>query len=100
VAPLVNRVIEMEQGRIVLDDAVADRLETAAVRHCIIRLGARHESFERALRGWSFQALGNGLVYEGAFPVAESFRLLGLLSRYASLIESFGFDAEPPKGVH
>lgn len=100
VAPLVNRVIEMEQGRIVLDDAVADRLESGAVRHCIIRLGTRHESFERALAGWAFTALGDGLVYEGQFPVAESFRLLGLLSRYASLIESFSFDAEPSKGVH
>jgi ABC-2 type transport system ATP-binding protein len=100
VAPLVNRVIEMEQGRIVLDDAVADRLESGSARSCIIKLNQRHESFERALKGWNFSASGSGLVYEGSFPAAESFRLLGLLSRYASLIDKFGFETEAGSGVH
>lgn len=100
VAPLVNRVIEMEQGRIVLDDAVADRLEPNSLRSCTIRLNQRHESFERALKSWNFAARSNGLEYEGSFPAAESFRLLGLLSRYASLIDKFGFEADASGRVH
>ena len=100
VAPLVNRVIEMEQGRIVLDDAVADRLERNAWRSCVIRLNQRHPSFEKALQGWNFAATAGGLIFEGRFPAAESFRLLGLLSRYASLIETFSFEAEGNRGVH
>ncbi len=100
VAPLVNRVIEMEHGRIVLDDAVAGRLEANAIRSCVIKLNQRHESFERALKSWNFAALGGGLIYEGSFPAAESFRLLGLLSRYASLIDTFGFESEASSGAH
>jgi ABC-2 type transport system ATP-binding protein len=92
VAPLVNRVIELEQGRIVLDDAVADRIEAGSHRHCVVRLTAHHEAFERALKGWNFTSLEDGLVLAGDIPSAESFRFLGLLSRYASLIDSFGFD--------
>lgn len=102
VAPLVNRVIELEQGRIALDDAVADRLEAGTTRHCVVKLSAHHDSFERALQSWHFTAVGGGLVYAGEIPAAESFRFLGLLSRYASLIDTFGFEApaQSPKGVN
>jgi ABC-2 type transport system ATP-binding protein len=102
VAPLVNRVIEMEQGRIVLDDAVADRLEAGEFRDCVIKLNQRHESFERTVRGWQFTVSGDGLLFEGRIPAAESFRFLGILSRYASLIDKFAFAAPPGagKGVH
>lgn len=100
VAPLVNRVIEMEQGRIVLDDAVAGRLEANALRSCTIRLCQHHGSFERALTAWNFAASDDGLTYAGFFPAAESFRMLGLLSRYASLIESFAFQTTAGSGMH
>jgi len=100
VAPLVNRVVEMDQGRIVLDDAVADRLEAGELRSCVIRLNQRHESFERALKGWNFTATADGLTHEGMFPAAESFRLLGLMSRYASLIDKFGFEAGGSRRLH
>lgn len=102
VAPLVNRVIEMEQGRIVLDDAVADRLEAGSFRHCVVRLSEPHESFERALAAWNLARAGAGPTYAGDIPAGESFRFLGLLSRYASLIESFGFEqaGNGGKGVH
>ena len=102
VAPLVNRVIEMEQGRIVLDDAVADRLEAGEFRDCIVKLNQRHESFERTVRHWQFAVSGDGLIYEGQIPAAESFRFLGILSRYASLIDKFAFEAPPGtgRGVH
>lgn len=96
VASLVNRVIEMEQGRIVLDDAVADRLVAGEQRQCSIVLNQRHDSFERAVKALGFAAGVGGLRYDGKIPAAESFRFLGLLSRYASLIDSFEFTAAPP----
>jgi ABC-2 type transport system ATP-binding protein len=96
VAPLVNRVIEMEQGRISLDDAVADRLVAGEQRQCRIVLNQRHDSFERAVKAQGFTGEAGGLRYNGKIPAAESFRFLGLLSRYASLIDSFEFTAAPP----
>jgi ABC-2 type transport system ATP-binding protein len=98
VAPLVNRVIEMEQGRIVLDDAVADRLVGGELRFCRITLSERHDAFERAMKPLRFAISADGLFYEGTIPAAESFRFLGLLSRYASLIDSFTFTALAPVG--
>ncbi len=102
IAPLVNRVIEMEQGRIVLDDAVADRLEAGELRRCVIKLDRPHGAFDRTIRAWNFAASGSGAIYEGSIPAAESFRFLGMLSRYASLIDKFTFEAPGGKtdGVH
>jgi ABC-2 type transport system ATP-binding protein len=98
VAPLVNRVIEMEQGRIVLDDTVADRLTAGEHRHCVIRLSQPHDSFRRTAGAWQFVISKDGLLYEGDIPAAESFRFLGMLSRYASLIDNFNFDT-PASGL-
>jgi len=92
VAPLVNRVIEMEQGRIVLDDAVADRLAAGETRTCVIRLSEPQDSFERTMRQWNFTMGDGGLLYQGRIAAGESFRLLGILSRYASLIDTFTFE--------
>lgn len=94
VAPLVNRVVEMEQGRIVLDDMLVDRLEEGGRRRCTVRLHDRHESFERQLALWNFSSRDGGLVYEADVPSAETFRLLGVLTRYANLIDELNFDQE------
>jgi len=93
VAPLVNRVIEMEQGRIVLDDAVADHLEAGELRRCVIRLHRAHDAFQRTLSAWPFAVNDGGRLYEGAIAAGDSFRFLGVLARYASLIDNFTFES-------
>lgn len=93
VAPLVNRVIEMDRGKIVLDDGVVDRLKAGDMRRCSLRLSEAHQPFAKAMESWGFAQLEDGLAYEGDVPAAESFRFLGMLSRYASLVSHFVFDA-------
>ena len=61
-----------------------------------LRYGWMRTYFERAVKALRFNASTGGLRYEGKIPAAESFRFLGLLSRYASLIDSFEFTAAPP----
>ena len=93
VAPLVNRVIEMDRGKVVLDDSVMDRLKAGDMRHCSLRLTEAHPPFAKTMASWGFKAANDELTYEGEVPAAESFRFLGMLSRYASLVEHFTIDA-------
>jgi len=97
VAPLVNRVIEMDRGRVLLDDAVMDRLKAGEFRRAEIVLNAPHAPFALALAAWGFAANGAGTRFTGPVPAAETFRFLGLLARYGSLIESLSLDQAPER---
>jgi ABC-2 type transport system ATP-binding protein len=90
VAPLVNRVIELDRGRIVLDDVVADKLTAGDARHCMVRLSAAHEPFARALAQWGLNERPV-LTFSGTIPAADYYRFLGMISRYASVVEAFEF---------
>ncbi len=92
VAPLVNRVIELDRGAVVLDDSVVDRLRAGAFRSCHIGLAEPHPTFAEALAGWGFTASADGRAFDGRIPTGDTLRFLGLLSRYASLIEQLSLD--------
>lgn len=91
VAPLVNRVIELDRGRVVLDDAVADRLKAGDQLACVIILRVQHEPFRRAILDWGFVE-GKSGYFKGRVAAAETFRFLSLLSRYAGIISSLSLD--------
>jgi len=94
VASLVNRVIELDRGRVVLDDSVVDRLKEGAYRRAEIVLSAPHEPFAHALAEWGFEADATGMRFAGPVPAAETFRFLGLLARYGSLIDRLQLDQD------
>jgi len=97
VAGLVNRVIELDRGRVVLDDAVLDRLRAGEFRRAEITLAAPHAPFALALAGWGFDADPSGLRFTGPVPAAETFRFLGLIARYGSLIERMSLEEAPER---
>ncbi|MCG7874097.1 MAG: ABC transporter ATP-binding protein [Candidatus Thiodiazotropha lotti] len=88
VAALVNRVIEMDQGEIVLDDRVADLVDLSSRLYCRIRLIQAEEAFAKAIGEWRFTASENGQVWEGYIAGPDRLRFLGLLSRYAALLSA------------
>ncbi len=92
VAPLVNRVIELDRGSVVLDDSVVDRLKAGAFRTCRIGLSEPHATFAEALAGWGFATDVEARHFEGRIPTGDTLRFLGLLSRYASLIEQLSLE--------
>lgn len=94
VASLVNRVIELDRGRVVLDDNVMDRLRAGAAHRATITLASAHAPFALALAGWGFAADASGTRFTGPVPTAETFRFLGLLARYGSLIDSLSLDQD------
>jgi ABC-2 type transport system ATP-binding protein len=86
VAPLVNRVIELDQGRIVLDDRVADSVDLTSRLQCEIVLTRPEPAFARAISAWGFVADGGDQAWRGTVAGADRLRFLGMLSRYAALI--------------
>ncbi|MES9900985.1 MAG: ABC transporter ATP-binding protein [Sedimenticola sp.] len=94
VAPLVNRVIEMDQGIVVLDDQVADLVDMSSRLYCRIGLIKAEEAFAKAIGQWGFVGTDNGLTWSGHVAGPDRLRFLGVLSRYAALLASIQMDEE------
>jgi len=86
VASLVNRVVEMDQGEVVLDDRVADLVELSSSLHCRIRLIQPEPAFARQIGEWGFQGTEGGTSWSGYVAGPDRLRFLGVLSRYAALL--------------
>ena len=86
VAALVNRVIELDQGKVVLDDRVADSVGLDSRLACEIRLTRPEAAFARAIGAWGFSGQDHGTCWRGSVAGPDRLRFLGTLSRYVGLI--------------
>ncbi len=86
VAALVNRVIEMDQGIIVLDDRVEDSVELDSVLNSEIKIKRVDEAFAKAIKAWSFES-DDGTLWRGQVAGPDRLRFLGVLSRYAAILQ-------------
>lgn len=86
VASLVTRVIEMDSGRVVLDDKVEDAVSMAGLLACRVTIGRADAAFARAIGDWNFHDAGGGTVWQGEVAGPDRLRFLGMLSRYAGLL--------------
>jgi ABC-2 type transport system ATP-binding protein len=91
VATLVNRVVELDMGRVVLDDRVADDVSLAGLLDCRIRVKRSEAAFAKALAAWDFRASADGLEWTGAVAGPDRLRFLGMTSRYVALISELSF---------
>jgi len=90
VAALVNRVVELDQGKIVLNDHVADQVDMTSLLECRLTLSRVNAAFAETVREWGFADAGDGMVWLGQVSGPDRLRFLGVLSRYAALL----------KGIH
>ena len=86
VSALVNRVIEMDMGKVVLDDKVADAISLTATLTCRIVLSRFEPAFAKALDGWKFTSHDENLIWEGNISGPDRLRFLGIISRYTALV--------------
>jgi ABC-2 type transport system ATP-binding protein len=86
VASLVNRVVEMDQGTVTLDDRVADTVDMASTLQCQVRLSRDEPAFAKAIADWGFVA--DGLSWRGKVAAPDRLRFLGVLSRYAGVLSA------------
>jgi ABC-2 type transport system ATP-binding protein len=86
VSALVNRVIEMDMGKIVLDDKVADDVSLSGVLACRIVVKRDEPAFAKAIAAWNFTRSADGLVWEGNIASPDRLRFHGMVARYIALI--------------
>lgn len=98
VAALVNRVVELDQGRIVLNDHVADQVEMNSLLDCRLTLSRASSAFAETVREWGFTNAGEGLVWSGRVSGPDRLRFLGVLSRYAALLKGIQLEEAPAAG--
>ncbi len=95
VAALVNRVVELDQGKVVLDDQVADQVDMSSVLDCTIILRKATPVFSETVREWGFVSEGDELRWRGVITGPDRLRFLGVLSRYAGLLSSIHMQESP-----
>ena len=91
VASLVNRVIEMDQGLVILDDRVEDEVDLDSVLQTEITIKRVDEAFSKAIKLWNFEADTGSQdtvqVWHGTVAGPDRLRFLGVLSRYAAILK-------------
>jgi len=98
VASLVNRVIELDGGRVVLDDRVAEVDSLASLLRCRVRLARLETTVTDTLAAWGFRAGPDPLRFEGTVAAPDRLRFFGVLARYSGLVASVALDELEPSG--
>lgn len=86
VATLVNRVVELDQGNVVLNDQVADQVDMDSVLDCEVKLIHVEDAFAKMVQEWGFVSSNNGMTWNGHVAGPDRLRFLSVLSRYAGLL--------------
>ena len=87
VASLVNRVVELDQGKVVLNDRVADDVDMDSILNCEVKLTRSESAFANSVTEWGFASNDNGITWQGTVAGPDRLRFLGVLSRYAGLLK-------------
>ena len=91
VSTLVNRVVELDLGKVVLDDRVADDVSLSGLLACRIRTKRAEPAFAKAIAAWNFRDLGDGTEWAGEVAGPDRLRFIGMTSRYVALISELSF---------
>jgi ABC-2 type transport system ATP-binding protein len=94
VATLVNRVVELDRGRVVLDDRVADLVDLSSRLRCRLRLNRPEQAFARAIRRWGLVTSDGGSTWHGFVAGPDRLRFLSVLSRYAAVLAEVRWEEE------
>jgi len=86
VASLVNRVVEMDMGKVVLDDKVADDVSLSGRFTCRLVSRRVDAALAKTLGTWKFTVDADGLTWQGEVAGPDRLRFIGMLSRYVALI--------------
>ena len=86
VASLVNRVIEMDQGLVILDDRVEDEVDLDSILQTEITIKRQDEAFSKAIKLWNFES-SDQTIWQGQVAGPDRLRFLGVLSRYAAILK-------------
>lgn len=83
---LINRIVEMDYGRVVQDDQIDQSSFGDKMLTCRVILTEDHEAAIRMLKDWNFENVNGGLEFEGSFIGTERLRFLTSISHFANHI--------------
>ncbi len=86
VAPLVNRVVELDTGRVVLDDRVAEESKLSALFQVHLTFSRADAAIARTLAAWQFADRRAGVEWHGTVAGADRLRFMGVVARYVGLL--------------
>ena len=96
VSALVNRVVELDRGKVVLDDRVADDVSLACTLAARITSSRPEPALAKALGQWNFRALDAELTqWEGTIAGPDRLRFLGMVSRYVAVVSHVSLTEMP-----
>ncbi len=93
ISGLVNRVVELDHGKVVLDDRVAESVDPGSMQTCTVTLDLPDPAFANAISEWGFAAGDGGVMWRGEVPGPDRIRFLGMITRYAGILKTFEMTA-------
>lgn len=91
ISGLVTRMVEMDRGRVVLDEAFAHAASTDRVLACQLTLTVEDPAIAAELTRWGFAVNGSGLDWSGSVAAPDRLRFLGALSRFSGHVADFSW---------
>jgi ABC-2 type transport system ATP-binding protein len=96
VAALVNRVVELDMGKVVLDERIADVASLAGMCAGRVVCHRPEPALAKALTQWNFRPLDEAQTeWTGAVAGPDRLRFLGTVSRYVSVVRHVSLDEAP-----
>lgn len=87
VSALVNRVIELDLGKVVLDERMSDNVSMTGMLAGRVVSRSPEPALAKALSQWNFVALdADGTEWEGQIAGPDRLRFLGMVSRYVAVV--------------
>lgn len=98
VSSLVNRVVELDFGRLILDERLKGSDELGTRLACKLRVTRDEEAFLGSLREWGFSPVNGAGHWQGTVQAADRLRFLGMIARYSGLVEDFSLSKGGKEG--
>lgn len=87
VSALVNRVVELDLGKVVLDESIADNVSLTGMLSGRVVSRQPEPALAKALEQWNFRALdADNTEWEGEVAGPDRLRFLGMVSRYVAVV--------------
>jgi len=89
---LINRIVEIDHGRIVQDELISESRMADQLLNCRVMFTEKNEKAMQMLQDWNFERRENGLSFEGSFIGTERLRFMTTISHFANQIKSLNIN--------
>ncbi len=92
VVNLINRIVEIDHGRIIQDEQISESQMADHQLNCQVVFTEQNDQAIQILQDWNFKRGKNGLSFEGSFIGTERLRFMTIISHFANQIKSLNIN--------